>query len=79
MSPPKTRRRNRKVDITNAKHPARAQRWTLFNIGIAAVLASMLLLASAASAARDPIASGATDLHMKKGFLRKLSNAAITA
>jgi hypothetical protein len=34
--------------------------------------------ALAASATRDPIASGTTDLHMKKGFLRKLANNAIT-
>jgi hypothetical protein len=64
--------------MTNAQHPGRAQRWALFSIGTAAMLVSLLLFASAASAARDPIASGATDLHMKKGFLRKLSNAAIT-
>ncbi len=64
--------------MTNAQHPGRAQRWALLSIGYAAMLVSLLLFASAASAARDPIASGATDLHMKKGFLRKLSNAAIT-
>jgi hypothetical protein len=34
--------------------------------------------AVAASAPRDPIASGTTDLHMKRGFLRKLSNNGIT-
>ncbi len=66
--------------MTNAQHPSRARRWTLVNIGTAILVASFLVLASAsaASAARDPIASGATDLHMKKGFLRKLSNAGIT-
>jgi hypothetical protein len=46
-------------------------------LGIAAILAA-LVFAPAASAARDPIASGTTDLHLKKGFLRKLSNAGIT-
>jgi hypothetical protein len=64
--------------MTNAQHPGRAQRWTLLSIGMAATLVSLLLFASAASAARDPIASGATDLHMKKGFMRKLSNAAVS-
>ena len=38
-----------------------------------------LALASTASAApRDPIASGTTDLHMKKGMLRKLGNLGVT-
>jgi hypothetical protein len=64
--------------MTNAQHPGRAQRWAHLGIGVGAMLVSLLLFASAASAARDPIASGATDLHLKKGFLRKLSNAAIT-
>lgn len=38
------------------------------------ILLTGLAAAPAASAARDPIASGSTDLHMKKGFLRKLAN-----
>lgn len=45
--------------------------------GMAAALVAMialLALAPQASAARDPIASGRFDLHMKKGFLRKLGN-----
>lgn len=38
-----------------------------------------LALAPTASAApRDPIASGATDLHLKKGMLRKLGNLGVT-
>lgn len=38
-----------------------------------------LALATTASAApRDPIASGTTDLHMKKGMLRKLGNLGVT-
>jgi len=61
----------------NAPQPARAWRWTPIYLGIAALLV-LLAFAPAASAARDPIASGATDLHMKKGFLHKLSNAGIT-
>jgi hypothetical protein len=41
--------------------------------GAAAAIA-LLGLAASAQAARDPIASGTTDLHMKKGFARKLAN-----
>jgi hypothetical protein len=62
----------------NAPQPARAWRWTPVYLGIAALLV-LLAFAPAASAARDPIASGTTDMHMKKGFMRKLSNAGITA
>jgi hypothetical protein len=65
-------------NMTNALHPRRARRWMLVNSGFLAVLASLLAFAPAASAARDPIASGSTDLHMKKGFMRKLGNAAVT-
>lgn len=45
-----------------------------------AALAGLVLLSftSSASAARDPIATGTTDLHMKKGFVRKLSNLGVT-
>jgi hypothetical protein len=50
----------------------------LVNVGVLALLASLLAFVPAASAARDPIAGGATDLHMKKGFMRKLTNAAVT-
>lgn len=39
---------------------------------------ALLVLAANASAARDPIASGTTDLHMKKGFLRKVNNLGVT-
>lgn len=38
---------------------------------------ALLALASDASAARDPIAGGITDLHMKKGFERKAGNVGI--
>ncbi|HEX6601965.1 MAG TPA: hypothetical protein VF030_04935, partial [Solirubrobacterales bacterium] len=43
-------------------------------------LGSLLLAfsASASAAPRDPIASGTTDLHMKKGMLRKLGNLGVT-
>lgn len=64
--------------MTNALHPKRARRWMLVNSVILVLLASLLAFVPAASAARDPIASGSTDLHMKKGFLRKLANVAVT-
>ncbi len=59
--------------MTTAPQPTRARRWTPIYLGIAALLAALLAFASTASAARDPIASGDTDLHLKKGFLHKLS------
>jgi hypothetical protein len=43
-----------------------------------AVLAALLVFVPAASAARDPIASGSTDLHLKQGMVRKLANAQVT-
>lgn len=43
-----------------------------------AVAVALLAFASTATAAKDPIAGGTTDLHMKKGFLRKLSNLGVT-
>jgi hypothetical protein len=43
-------------------------------VGAAAVVAALLAFVPAASAARDPISGGTTDLHMKKGFLKKLTN-----
>jgi hypothetical protein len=46
-------------------------------LGGAALLVGLLAFVPAASAARDPIASGTTDLHMKQGFLRKLTNSQI--
>ncbi|HTR76087.1 MAG TPA: hypothetical protein VMH33_12610 [Solirubrobacterales bacterium] len=42
--------------------------------GVAAVLAALLAFVPAASAARDPISGGTTDLHLKQGFLKKLTN-----
>ena len=43
-------------------------------VGAAAVVAALLAFVPAASAARDPISGGTTDLHLKKGFLKKLTN-----
>jgi hypothetical protein len=43
-------------------------------IGAAAVIAALLAFVPAASAARDPISGGTTDLHLKKGFIKKLTN-----
>jgi hypothetical protein len=43
-------------------------------VGAAAVIAALLAFVPAASAARDPISGGTTDLHLKKGFLKKLTN-----
>ncbi|MBS1677791.1 MAG: HtaA domain-containing protein [Actinobacteria bacterium] len=43
-------------------------------VGAAAVIAALLAFVPAANAARDPISGGTTDLHLKKGFLKKLTN-----
>src|SRR5689334_18109249 len=43
-------------------------------VGAAVVVAALLAFVPAASAARDPISGGTTDLHLKKGFLKKLTN-----
>jgi hypothetical protein len=43
-------------------------------VGAAAVVAALLAFVPAANAARDPISGGTTDLHLKKGFLKKLTN-----
>ena len=43
-------------------------------IGAAAVIAALLAFVPAANAARDPISGGTTDLHLKKGFIKKLTN-----
>ena len=72
------RRPNGKDQMTNERQPR-----TGSGLFLAVAIAALALLAlapsaPAASAPRDPIASGTTDLHMKKGFLRKLANNAIT-
>src|SRR3978361_1654766 len=43
-------------------------------VGAAAVMAALLTFVPAASAARDPISGGTTDLHLKQGFIKKLTN-----
>ena len=43
-------------------------------VGAVAAMAALLAFVPAASAARDPISGGTTDLHLKKGFLKKLTN-----
>lgn len=62
----------------------KARRWALKTalplttaVAVAAPLA-LVPSALAASAPRDPIAGGTTDLHMKRGFLRKLGNTGVT-
>ena len=54
--------------------PLRRKVTTQLMLGGAALLVGLLAFVPGASAARDPIASGSTDLHMKRGFLRKLTN-----
>src|ERR1700760_1695014 len=46
-------------------------------VGAAALIAALLVFVPAANAARDPISGGTTDLHMKSGFLKKLTNLGI--
>src|ERR1700761_8279859 len=64
----------RKDDMTHAKSRPVALRMI---VGAAAVVAALLAFVPAASAARDPISGGTTDLHMKQGFLKKLTNLGI--
>src|ERR1700761_1442500 len=61
----------RKDDMTHAKSRPVALRMI---VGAAAVVAALLAFVPAASAARDPLAGGTTDLPLKKGFLKKLTN-----
>jgi hypothetical protein len=61
----------RKDDMTHASTRPVALRMI---VGAAAVIAALLAFVPAASAARDPISGGTTDLHLKKGFLKKLTN-----
>src|ERR1700760_1623996 len=61
----------RKDDMTHAKSRLVALRTI---VGAAAVVAAFLAFVPAASAARDPISGGTTDLHLKKGFIKKLTN-----
>src|ERR1700759_104679 len=64
----------RKDDMTNAKSRPLPLRTI---VGAAAVVAALLAFVPAASAARDPISGGTTDLHLKKGFVKKLTNLGI--
>src|ERR1700759_3425461 len=61
----------RKDDMTHAKSRPVALRMI---VGAAAAVVALLAFVPAASAARDPISGGTTDLHLKKGFLKKLTN-----
>lgn len=56
---------------------ARALRPRLL-LGAVASLLALLAFAPAALAARDPVGSGGTDYHFKKGFVRKLNNLGVT-
>jgi Htaa len=60
----------RKDDMTHSTRPVTLR----MIVGAATVIAALLAFVPAASAARDPISGGTTDLHLKKGFLRKLTN-----
>ena len=61
----------RKDDMTHVSTRPVALRMI---VGAAAVVAALLAFVPAASAARDPISGGTTDLHLKKGFVKKLTN-----
>jgi hypothetical protein len=61
----------RKDDMTHVSTRPVALRMI---VGAAAVVAALLAFVPAANAARDPISGGTTDLHLKKGFIKKLSN-----
>lgn len=61
--------------MTEATQPSKG-RWLSLAFALAAF--ALLSLVPSALAARDPIAGGITDLHMKKGFLRKIANNEIT-
>jgi hypothetical protein len=64
----------RKDDMTHVSTRPVALRMI---VGAAAVVAALLAFVPAASAARDPISGGTTDLHLKKGFVKKLTNLGI--
>ncbi|HVV90817.1 MAG TPA: HtaA domain-containing protein [Solirubrobacterales bacterium] len=62
----------RKDDMTHASNTRPVALRMI--VGAAAVIAALLAFVPAANAARDPISGGTTDLHLKKGFLKKLTN-----
>jgi hypothetical protein len=47
-------------------------------VALLLAVAALFAFAASASAARDPIATGTTDLHMKNGFLKKLANLGVS-
>lgn len=55
-------------------HAYRPRASALAPLGALVSMVVLLVLAPAAQAARDPLAGGSTDLHFKKGFMRKLNN-----
>lgn len=58
--------------------PRRQRRKSRLPVAFALVAIALFVFVPGASAARDPIADGTTDLHMKNGFLRKLGNLGVT-
>lgn len=64
--------------MTTGRRPSPARALSLATALAALALLSFAASALAASGARDPIAGGTTDLHMKKGFLRKIANIGVT-
>jgi hypothetical protein len=64
--------------MTTERQPILGRGLLLATALSAVALLTFATSALAASAPRDPIASGTTDLHMKKGFLRKLANLGAT-
>jgi hypothetical protein len=64
----------RKDDMTHVSTRPVALRMI---VGAAAAVAALLAFVPAANAARDPISGGTTDLHLKKGFVKKLTNLGI--
>jgi hypothetical protein len=62
----------RKENMYELSRPRR--RGAVALVGAVASMLAVLVFSPAALAARDPISGGSTDLHMKKGFVRKLAN-----
>jgi hypothetical protein len=58
--------------------PAKRNRGAWLFALTALAMTALLAPAPSASAAGDPIATGATDLHLKKGFVRKIANLGAT-
>lgn len=60
--------------MTDARPRSKTPKTLLLTLVVGAFLA----FAASASAARDPIAGGVTDLHMKNGFVKKLGNLGVS-